>query len=81
MAQIRLLIDPIANSLVVWWGDKNKSDHAIEAEHSWDIIMVDTDENPLGMEKLNFLPKELEPAKYLPKAAKYLMEATTQLAE
>lgn len=61
---IKIYIDPIGNTLNMWWGDPKNSVSSEEAEESWDVICLDKKGKAIGLEKIGFFPKELDPVKY-----------------
>ena len=72
--KIKVFIDPIGNTLNMWWGNPKDSRSAIEAEKSWDVIALDKEKQAIGLEKLNFFPKEIEPLNYIKDIQKILIE-------
>ncbi|MFH1890211.1 MAG: hypothetical protein ABIJ91_01415 [Candidatus Kuenenbacteria bacterium] len=70
---IKIYIDPYGNTLNMWWGNPKNSVLSEEAEKSWDVICLDKNNRPIGLEKIGFFPKELDPIKYLKKKSKYLL--------
>ncbi len=58
---IQVFIDPLGNTVNVWWDDPKKSVLSEEAERSWDVICLDKRGRPIGFEKIGFFPDELDP--------------------
>ena len=67
MARIKAYLDPIGNTLNLWWGRKKDAYESIEAENPNrnDVIIVDKKGRPVSLEIIGFLPKELDPVQYL----------------
>jgi len=59
--KLKIFVDPIGNTLNLWWGDPKDSRSAYEAEDSWDVIALDKNKKAIGLEKIGFFPKEIEP--------------------
>jgi hypothetical protein len=66
---IKVYIDPLGNTLNIWWDDPSKSVISEEAEKSWDVICLDKQGRAIGFEKIGLFPHELDPTKYLQEAA------------
>jgi len=77
---IKLFIDPYGNTLNMWWGDPKDSAYSEEADESWDVIVMNKEGKPIGLEKIGFFPKELDPMKHLKSKMEYLLEAKEKLA-
>jgi len=73
--QIKIFIDPYGNTVNVWWGDPKNSAYSEEAKDSWDVIVMDKKNHPIGFEKIGFFPKELDPVKYLKEQMSFLLES------
>lgn len=78
---IKIYIDPYGNTLNFWWGKPGDSAYSQEAEDSWDVIVMDKNNRPIGFEKIGFFPKELDPVKYLKEQMQFLLETKERLAE
>ncbi len=74
--KIKIFIDPYGNTLNLWWDDPKKSRFSKEAEHAWDVIALDKNKRPIGLEKIGFFPEELDPIKYLQKSIKTLLSGS-----
>jgi len=58
--KLQVFIDPLGNTVNVWWDDPKKSVLSEEAERSWDVICLDKRGRPIGFEKIGFFPDELD---------------------
>ena len=67
MAKIKIMIDPIGNTLNMWWRTPKKDDYVEESETSNDVIVYDKDGKAKGIEVIGFFPKELNVVSYLGK--------------
>ena len=59
MAKIKLLLDPIGNTLNVWWGKTSKTDYCEESRTTDDVIIYNKDGRPIGVEIIGLFPSEL----------------------
>lgn len=78
---IKIYIDPIGNTLNFWWGDPQTSAYSQEAKHSWDLIVMNKENKPIGFEKIGFFPKEIEPVQYLTSQMDFFLEARERHGE
>lgn len=62
--KIKIFIDPIGNTFHIWWDDPKKSAESWEADQSWDVLCLDKNKKVIGLEKLGFFPKEIDPLKH-----------------
>ena len=62
---IKIYLDPVGNTLNMWWGNPRDSVLSEEAEKSWDVICLNKAGQPIGLEKIGFFPRELDPLKSL----------------
>lgn len=61
--KIQLFIDPIGNTMHIWWDDPKRAHHAEEAAEGFDVILFDRGNHPIGFEKLGVFPREVDPIK------------------
>lgn len=78
---IKIYIDPIGNTINFWWGDPGDSAYSKEAEHSWDLIVMNKEHTPIGFEKIGFFPKEIEPIQYIKSQMNFLLETKERIAD
>lgn len=57
--------DAFGNTLTMWWGKPDEETYSEESANGEDIMMVNKKGQVVGLEKLNFFPKEMDPIKYL----------------
>ncbi len=67
MAQIDFLLDPVANTLNMWWRNSKLADYSLESDTSNDVIVYDKNGVPIGVEILGLFPNELNISKALGK--------------
>lgn len=79
--KVKIYIDPYGNTLNMWWDDPKKSCFSEEAEKSWDVIALDKNKRPIGLEKIGFFPEEIEPIKYLKNSLRMLLKGAMPLIE
>ena len=77
--QIKVYIDPYGNTLNFWWGDPKDSHISEEAEDSFDVVVKNKHDQPIGFEKIGFFPKEIDPMIYLKDKMNFLLEAGDKL--
>lgn len=65
MAKVKIFLDPIGNTLNMWWDDPKTAYESEEAELSNDVIIKNKKGQPIGLEIIGFFPKELDPLKFL----------------
>lgn len=61
MAKVNILLDPIGNTMNIWWGnpkDAAKSEE-VDDPHSNDVIVKDKKGVPISLEIIGVFPKEL----------------------
>ncbi len=61
MAKVKIYIDPIGNTLNMWWGnpqDASTSDEVDEITRN-DVLIKDKNGTPIGVEIIGLLPKDL----------------------
>jgi hypothetical protein len=63
--QFKVYIDPIGNTLNLWWDDPKKSVLSEEADQAWDVICLDKKGRRIGLKKIGFFPLELDPVEHL----------------
>ena len=63
--KMRLFIDGVGNTMHVWWDDPKRAHHAEEAAKSFDVIIFDKSNHPIGFEKLCVFPREVDPLKHI----------------
>ncbi|MBI4281771.1 hypothetical protein HY625_03030 [Candidatus Uhrbacteria bacterium] len=63
--KMRLFIDGVGNTMHIWWDDPKHAHHAEEAAKSFDVIIFDKRNHPIGFEKLGVFPREIDPVKYI----------------
>ncbi len=56
-----MILDPIGNTFHIWWDDPRKSVESWEADDSWDVLCLDGKKRVIGLEKIGFFPKEIDP--------------------
>lgn len=72
--KLQIFIDPIGNTLNLWWDDPKKSRSAYESEKSWDVIALDKEGRAIGLEKIGFFPNEIDPIKNIKQTKKLLLK-------
>ena len=78
---IKIFIDPYGNTVNFWWGNPQDSAYSKEAKDSWDVIVMDKKDHPIGFEKIGFFPKEIDPVKHLNEQMKFLLETKERIVE
>ena len=63
-SDIEIYFDPIGNPLNMWWSKPGKGATAEESNHADDVMIVNKDGRVVGLEKINFLPREIDPIRY-----------------
>ena len=65
MAKVKFYLDPIGNTLNIWWGAKKDAHEAIEVSNRNrdDVIVVDKKGSPISLEIIGFFPEEIDPVK------------------
>lgn len=80
---VKLYLDPVANTLNIWWDDPKKAyiSEEVESPYSNDVIVKDKQGRPISLEIIGLFPKELNIVEYLKINAKinkhepFLLEA------
>lgn len=69
MAKIKVLLDPIANTMNLWWGDYKQAFSSEETDDklSNDVIIKNKKGRPIGLEVIGLFPSELNLAHWWPK--------------
>jgi len=64
---VKLYLDPVANTLNIWWGDPKKaySSHQVDSPYSNDVIIKDRQGRAISLEVIGIFPKELNIAGFL----------------
>ena len=67
MAKITAYLDPIANTLNLWWGNKKNAYKSIPVDNPNrdDVIIVDKNNRPISLEIIGVFPEELDPIENL----------------
>ncbi len=60
---IRLFLDPIGNTMHLWWDDPRHAVRAEESDEGFDVILYDRSRQAIGLEKIGVFPKEVDPVK------------------
>ena len=65
MAKVRIYIDPIGNTMNLWWGDPKDaySSEEVDSPNRNDVIIKDKKGWPISVEIIGFLPNELNVSK------------------
>ena len=58
---IQLYLDPVANTLNMWWDNPKKaySSEEVDSPYRNDVIIKDRKGKPIGIETIGIFPKEL----------------------
>ena len=61
MANVKILFDPVANTMNIWWGSPSMAHKSIEVDdpHRNDVIVMDQNQKPISIEIIGVFPKEL----------------------
>ena len=64
---VKLYLDPVANTLNIWWDDPKKAyaSEEVESPYSNDVVVKDKQGRPISLEIIGLFPKELNIAEYL----------------
>lgn len=65
MAKVKFILDPIGNTLNIWWGDATNQDYAEESDTSNDVIIYGKNGRSKGVEIIGIFPNELNISKQL----------------
>lgn len=66
MAKVKIFLDPVANTMNLWWGNPKDAFSSEETDdlNSNDVIVKDKTGKPVGVEIIGLLPSELNVAKW-----------------
>jgi hypothetical protein len=69
MAKIKVFIDPVANTMNLWWKDRKTafSSEETDDQNSNDVVIKDRAGKPIGVEIIGLFPSELNLARWWPK--------------
>ena len=61
MAKVKVLLDPVGNSMNIWWGSPAKAflSEEVNSLYSNDVIVKDKQDAPIGLEIIGVFPEEL----------------------
>lgn len=61
MAKVKVLLDPVGNSMNIWWGSPNQAfvSEEVNSPYSNDVIVKDKRGVPIGLEIIGVFPEEL----------------------
>jgi len=61
MAKVKIYLDPIGNTMNIWWDDPNKAYLAeeVDSPYSNDVVIKDKTGKPISLEIIGLFPKEL----------------------
>lgn len=61
MAYSKVILDPIGNTMNVWWDDPKKAfkSQEVDSPHRNDVIITNKAGKPIGIEIIGFFPQEL----------------------
>jgi len=64
---VKLYLDPVANTLNIWWDNPNKaySSEEVGSPYRNDVIVKDRKGRPISLEIIGLFPKELNIAQFL----------------
>lgn len=65
MAKVKMFLDPVGNTLNVWWGEPKDAFISEEAELTNDVIVKNRKGVPIGVEIIGVFPRELNVTRYL----------------
>lgn len=59
--EVKIYIDPVANTFNIWWDDPNKaySSEEVDSPYRNDVIIKDKVGRPISLEVIGIFPKEL----------------------
>jgi len=77
--KIRIYVDPYGNTLNMWWDDPKKAAISEEVGEAWDVLVKDKAGKYIGLEKIGFFPRQVDPTKYLNKEMKMMLKGEAQL--
>lgn len=61
MAKVKVFLDPIGNSMNIWWGNPGRAfaSEEVNSPYSNDVIIKDKQGAPIGLEIIGVFPEEL----------------------
>ena len=61
MAKVKVLLDPVGNSMNIWWGSQSRAfaSEEVRSIYSNDVIVKDKRGVPIGLEIIGVFPEEL----------------------
>lgn len=61
MANVKILFDPIGNTMNIWWGSPDEAFESVEVDDPKrnDVIVKDKHGKPISIEIIGVFPKEL----------------------
>lgn len=61
MAKVKVLLDPVGNSMNIWWGSPSRAfvSEEVRSLYSNDVIIKDKRGAPIGLEIIGVFPEEL----------------------
>lgn len=61
MAKVKVLLDPVGNSMNIWWGNPARAfaSEEVNSPYSNDVIVKDEQGVPIGLEIIGVFPEEL----------------------
>ena len=61
MAKIKVLLDPVGNTMNIWWGSPARAfaSEEVNSPYSNDVIVKDKQGVPIGLEIIGVFPEEL----------------------
>lgn len=67
--EVKIYIDPIANTFNIWWDDPKKaySSEEVDSPYRNDVIVKDKQGRPISLEVIGIFPSELNVARKLNK--------------
>lgn len=65
--QVKIYLDPVANTMQIFWDDPKKahSSEEVASLNSNDVIIKDKQGTPISLEVIGIFPKELNIAQYI----------------
>lgn len=65
MAKVKIYLDPIGNTMNIWWNDPKQAvvSEEVKSPYSNDVIVKDKHNVPIGLEIIGVFPEELNVAK------------------
>lgn len=73
---VKLYLDPVANTLNIWWDDPKKaySSEEVTSPYRNDVIVKDRQGRPISLEMIGIFPKELNITELLKTNARFKKE-------